>query len=135
MIPQKIKSALIWIGVLIIIAATAYGATQLYTPKPPIQQTSNTAITPSIASPTLAQSETAVATRVCAKMEKVVAGLGMTPPLTLADCVEADRACVKLWGPHSVWAGAADENNVPYCDCDNGYNWATDGSGKCVVQQ
>lgn len=86
----------------------------------------------SIPSPTLSQSETAVATRVCAKMEKIVAGLDMTPPLTLADCIEADRACVKLYGPHYVWAGAASSDNVPYCECDTGYVL---GSKGCFVQQ
>ena len=91
-----------------------------------------------VAAPILAQSETAVATRVCAKAEKVVGGLDMTPPLQLSDCVEADRACVKLWGPHSVWAGAADQNNVPYCGCDDGFTWvygSTPGTGKCVRSQ
>lgn len=133
------RSIVVIIPGLLIIAATAYGAAQLIAPKPPIQ-TNTTAVIPksSIPSPTLSQSEVAVATRVCTKMQKIVAGLGMTPPLQLSDCIEADRACVKLWGLHSVWAGAADQNNVPYCDCDTGYSWlygSTPGTGKCVVEQ
>lgn len=126
---------------LVIITVTALGATWLYAPKPPIQ-TDNSTVTYQVieTAPLTAEEKLAAGQRVCAKINKFMKDTGGTiePPLTVADCLEANRSCVKLWGPHSIWAGAADLDNVPYCDCDVGYKWlygSTPGTGKCVAQQ
>ncbi|MFA5942586.1 MAG: hypothetical protein WC798_02855 [Candidatus Paceibacterota bacterium] len=116
---KSTKHAFVWIGGLIIIATTAYGASRLYAPKPPISE------------------EQSAGQRVCDKINDLMAKTGGTidPSLTVAVCIEANKDCENRLGPHSIWAGAADVNNVPHCDCDDGYHWATDGSGKCVAWQ
>ena len=118
----KIKRAHVWIVGLIIIAATALVAfLWLSAHKPHIS----------------AAEELATGQRVCKEVNDIMTKTGGTidPPLTVADCIAANKDCENRWGSNAVWAGASDAIGVPACDCDTGYYWATDGSGKCVAQQ
>ena len=105
----------------LIVAVMAFIASWLYTPKPPLS----------------AAEELSAGQRVCKVVNDLVAknGGSIDPPLTVADCVEANRDCKNRWGSNSVWAGVSDVDNIPVCTCDDGYRWAADGSGKCVKQQ
>ena len=103
-----------------IIAAIAYGAySRLYAPKPPISE------------------EQLAGQRVCDKINDLMAKTGGTidPPLTIDVCIAANKDCENRRGPHAVWGGLSDSDNVPICVCDDGYQWASDGSGKCVARQ
>ena len=49
-------------------------------------------------------------------IEMVKTGGRIEPPLTLADCIEANKDCERRWGKRYVWAGASDADNVPICE-------------------
>jgi len=107
---------------LLIIAATVLVASQwLYTPQPPL--------IPAPTSAELYQEELAVAQRTCDKVNRMIGGGSVGGPLTAEECIEPNRSCVKRRGPHAVWAGAADGDNVIICSCADGYEWLnTDGT-------
>lgn len=147
---RNIKQVLLWCIVgLVIIAATAYGATRLYAPKPSIS------VAPT--ADELYQQELAVAQRTCDKVNKISDGLTFEGgPLVAIDCIDMNRSCVKRWGQHAIWNGTSrstdNEQLIPNCSCDDGYDWLNtdgsigvtlgtsvfnmiDGPGTCVVQQ
>lgn len=131
---------------LVIIAATALGAkTWLVVPTPPLIQ-----------APTadeLYQEEIVVAQRTCDKVNRIIGDGTVEGLFTAEECIGPNRSCVKRRGPHAVWAGAADSDNVPICSCDEGYIWVNiDGTtgisygpgvtldtisapGRCVARQ
>ena len=106
----------------IIIAATAWVAySVLYTPAPPL--------TTALTADELYQEELAVAQRTCDKVNRMIGGGSVGGPLTAEECIEPNRSCQRRWGSHSVWAGAADGDNVIICSCADGYEWLnTDGT-------
>ena len=80
--------------------------------------------------------ELSVAKRVCDSVNKIMENTAYEGgPLVASDCIEPNRSCERRWGPHAVWGGLSDSDNVPICVCDTGYQWAVDGSGKCVARQ
>ena len=120
---RETKIIMLWsvIG-LAIIATVAYGAIKLYTPTPRISATSD-------------QQEILVAQKVCERVNKLTKGLSVEgSPVNLAECIKMDKSCEQKWGLHSVWSGTSDAKDVPVCFCDDGYQWASDGSGKCVAK-
>lgn len=114
--PFKLKRASTWFVIgLAVVTATAYGAPQLFTPKPPIS--------PAPTADELYQQEFSVAQRTCDKVNRIIGDGTVEGPFTASECIEPNRSCEKRRGPHSVWAGAADSDNVPICSCDEGYIW------------
>lgn len=104
---------------LIAIAVLVFGVSMLHTSG---QQTPTTG-------------ELSVAKKVCDSVNKIMENTSYDgDPLVVSDCVEPDRTCERMWGPHAVWEGLSDSDNVPICVCDTLYQWAADGSGKCVRQ-
>lgn len=80
-------------------------------------------------------SELSVAKRVCDRVNAITGTTALeSDPMVASDCVEPDRICERRWGSHAVWGGLSDSDDVPICVCDDGYQWATDGSGRCVKQ-
>jgi len=138
---QKIKgiaTELLWaVIILIIIVGVAFGASWFFIPNPAPPTGNVVSYKSPLTAPIGSQSEAEVARRVCDKVEKII--VGAANPLTLDDCIQADRACVKLIGPHAVWAGAASSNDVPYCNCDEGYELSpvspSNASEVCVIQK
>ena len=138
---------------LLIIAATALGATWRVEPTPPI------ATAPTADEQYQQELTEAEAIRTCGVYGKPqnerTSEIDGTVPLD--ECIQVNRSCQALWGPHAVWAGAArsvfdeagNEQLIPRCKCDKGYEWLNtdgtiggksipfviDGSGKCVVPQ
>lgn len=105
--------------VLFILSITAYGVIQLYVPKSQM--------------PTA--EELSSSKRVCDRINAITGSTTLeNGPLVASDCVGPNRSCEKTWGLHSVWGGLSDSGNVPICVCADGYQWATDGSGKCVTR-
>lgn len=137
---QEIKRIPLWsiIG-LVVIAATAYGATKLYAPQPSVA-------TASTADEQYQQELAAAeAIRTCGVYDKPVkertSEIDGTVPLD--ECIQVNRECQADWGPHAVWSGtsrstfdeAGTEKLVLNCSCDKGYEWLnTDGTigGKSI---
>lgn len=141
---------------LIIIAATALGAKAwLVVPTPSTSTELTTA--------ELYQEEVAEAIRTCGvygkPQEERTTEIDGTVPLE--ECIQVNRKCRALRGPHAVWNGSArsdfdeagNEELIPNCSCDKGYEWLNtdgtigitmddgsvwniiDGPGRCVARQ
>lgn len=141
---------------MFVVAAMAFGAKAwLVVPAPPL--------TPApTADEIIYQEEVAEAIRTCGiygkRVEDRTTEIDGTVPLE--DCIQVNRECQALRGPHAVWNGTArsvfdeagNEQLIPNCKCDKGYEWLnTDGTigvtsgtmvfnmiggpGRCVVQQ
>ena len=107
---------------LLIVAATVLGA-KIWFPVP----TSLISIAPT--ADEIYQEELAVAQRTCDKVNLIIGDGTVEGPFTAEECIEPNRSCARRWGPHAVWSGAADGDNVPICGCDEGYIWQnTDGT-------
>ena len=104
----------------LIIAAVALIATWRMEPPPPIS-TAPTA-------DELYRQELVVAQRTCDKVNRII-GETVEGPFTADECIEPNRSCAARRGPHAVWAGAADSDNVPICSCDEGYMWVNNIDG------
>lgn len=133
----------------IVIAATAWAAySLLHAPTPPI-----TPVATALTADELYQQELVAAQRTCVKVNKLLGDMTVEGPFTEEECLSANRSCVRRWGPHAVYDGATDSNNLNICACDANYEWLNidgtigitlrdgsvfniiDGLGRCVVQQ
>ena len=132
--PKLFLIVFLWsaLGITIIITAIVF-----LTPNPPTPTAGNNEITHQVAN-TISSStpaeELAAGQRVCESVNKLLIG-AIGPPLTVDVCIAANKDCENLWGPHAIWAGRSDSDNVPVCFCDVDYKWASDDSGKCIARQ